>query len=99
MCCGLLSSLTFHPKRESPCFGHLTAWLISLYVLCRHGAQGVLDTASKATLENEFGTSHDDEVITKILEVGEVQNTEVCDGLPAFSLAVLLRGKEEDVWC
>ena len=43
----------------------------------RHGAQGVLDTASKATLENEFGTSVDDEVVAKILEGGSVQTTEV----------------------
>lgn len=43
----------------------------------RHGAQGVLDAASKLTLENEFGTSKDDEVIIKILEGGEVQASEV----------------------
>ena len=35
------------------------------------------DTASKLTLENEFGTSNDDECITKILESGTVQSTEV----------------------
>ncbi len=39
----------------------------------RHGAQGQLDGASKGTLENEFGTSRDDEVIKKILEEGSVQ--------------------------
>ena len=43
----------------------------------RHGAQGVLDTASKATLENEFGTSNEDECMIKILEGGMVQETEV----------------------
>jgi hypothetical protein len=37
----------------------------------------VLDTASKATLENEFGTSNDDECIIKILETGEAQQTQV----------------------
>lgn len=44
----------------------------------RHGAQGVLDGASKSTLENEFGTSNEDEIIIKILEGGEVQASEVC---------------------
>jgi ribosome maturation protein Sdo1 len=37
----------------------------------------VLDGASKATLENEFETSNDDECIIKILEKGEVQQTQV----------------------
>jgi ribosome maturation protein Sdo1 len=37
----------------------------------------VLDGASKATLENEFGTSNEDECIIKILENGEVQKTQV----------------------
>lgn len=43
----------------------------------RHGAQGVLDGASKATLENEFGTHNEDECMTKILEMGMIQETEV----------------------
>ena len=37
----------------------------------------MLDGASKATLENEFGTSNEDECIIKILENGEVQKTQV----------------------
>jgi ribosome maturation protein Sdo1 len=37
----------------------------------------VLDGASKATLENEFETSNEDECIIKILESGEVQKTQV----------------------
>ena len=44
---------------------------------CRHGAQGVMDQASKATLENEFGTTNDDECMIKILEGGNIQETEV----------------------
>ena len=44
----------------------------------RHGAQGVLDTASKSTLENEFGTSKEEEVMVKILEQGMIQSSEVC---------------------
>ncbi|KAG8533675.1 uncharacterized protein KY384_001416 [Bacidia gigantensis] len=47
-----------------------------IFVTHKHGAQGVLDTASKSTLENEFGTTNEDEVITKILEGGNIQETE-----------------------
>src|ERR1700761_2536821 len=43
----------------------------------RHGAQGNYDTASKSTLENEFGTHNDDEVIKEILEKGTVQESQV----------------------
>ena len=46
-------------------------------VRCRHGAQGVLDTASKSTLDNEFGTSNEDECMIKIMERGSIQETEV----------------------
>jgi ribosome maturation protein Sdo1 len=38
-----------------------------------------LDGASKATLENEFGTAKDDDVIIKILEEGEIQAVEVSE--------------------
>jgi len=51
----------------------LIVWT-SLY---RHGAQNAHDSASKATLENEFGTHNEDECITKILEQGTLQETEV----------------------
>lgn len=43
----------------------------------RHGAQGVLDGASKAMLENEFGTSRDEECVRQILEKGEYQQSTV----------------------
>ena len=43
----------------------------------RHGAQNVGDGASKATLDNEFGTSNEDECMTKILEKGTIQSVEV----------------------
>jgi hypothetical protein len=43
----------------------------------RHGAQGTFDDASKATLENEFGTTSDDEAIKQILEKGTLQETKV----------------------
>ncbi|RKF73546.1 SDO1-like protein C21C3.19 [Golovinomyces cichoracearum] len=43
----------------------------------RHGAQGNLNTASTATLENEFGTSVVEDVIKTIIEKGTIQETEV----------------------
>ena len=46
----------------------------------RHGAQGVMDSASHSTLENEFGTKNEDECIIKILENGTLQETEVSAG-------------------
>ena len=42
-----------------------------------HGTQGIMNTASKSTLENEFGTSNEDEVIKQILQKGDVQTTQV----------------------
>ena len=41
-----------------------------------HGKQGILNTASKGQLENEFGTSNEDEVMKKILTDGSVQSTD-----------------------
>lgn len=49
-----------------------------MFCFNRHGAQGQLDGASKGTLENEFGSSNEDEVIKQILEKGEVQEAQVC---------------------
>lgn len=43
----------------------------------RHGPQGLLDGASNAMLENEFGTSKDDEAVLQILEKGSMQEFEV----------------------
>jgi hypothetical protein len=43
----------------------------------RQGAQGQLDTASKSTLENEFGTTKEDDIIAIILEKGDIQEVEV----------------------
>lgn len=43
----------------------------------RHGAQGQLDGASNSALENEFGTSNEDEVIKQILTKGSIQSGEV----------------------
>ncbi|OJJ02622.1 hypothetical protein ASPVEDRAFT_42125 [Aspergillus versicolor CBS 583.65] len=44
-----------------------------IFVTHNHGSQGVLDGASKASLENEFGTHNDEECVKKILEGGELQ--------------------------
>lgn len=38
-----------------------------------HGAQGIMDGASKATLEDEFGSHKEEDCMTKILEGGEHQ--------------------------
>lgn len=40
-----------------------------------------MDTASKGQLEDEFGTSRDDDVVQQILEKGSVLETEVRDRL------------------
>ncbi|KAH7394499.1 RNA binding protein-like protein [Pyrenochaeta sp. MPI-SDFR-AT-0127] len=41
-----------------------------------HGKQGVLNTASNSQLENEFGTTKEEEIVKKILQSGEVQTSE-----------------------
>lgn len=46
-------------------------------VVIRQGNQGVQDTASKAQLESEFGTSKDEEVVKQILEKGTIVETAV----------------------
>jgi ribosome maturation protein Sdo1 len=44
-----------------------------------HGKQGVLNTASKQQLENEFGKdAKEDDIFKKILSEGSVQSHEVC---------------------
>jgi len=44
-----------------------------VFVTHKQGAQGTFDGASKGSLEDEFGTSVDDEVIKQILEKGALQ--------------------------
>ncbi|OGM50067.1 RNA binding protein [Aspergillus bombycis] len=46
-----------------------------IFVTHRHGAQGIMDGASKGILDTEFGTSNEDECIQKILENGEYQSS------------------------
>jgi hypothetical protein len=50
---------------------------IRVCVTYRHGKQGILNTASKQQLENEFGTTNEDEIVKKILTSGDVQSSEV----------------------
>lgn len=45
----------------------------------RHGAQGILDAASKGQLESEFGTHRDEEVIIQIIEKGSIIESEVSE--------------------
>jgi len=49
----------------------LSAWKI--FTNHKSGAQGILDTASNAQLDTEFGTHTDDAVIKKILSEGSPQ--------------------------
>jgi hypothetical protein len=46
-----------------------------------HGNQGTLDTAAKGTLEAEFGSSKEEDVIIQILEKGNIIESEVRLGL------------------
>lgn len=50
---------------------------VVLTTMNRQGAQGILDGASKAMLENEFGTHRDEDVVQQILEKGEIQEATV----------------------
>lgn len=46
-------------------------------IVFSHGAHGILDSASKSALENEFGTHNEDDCMVKILEGGEYQTQTV----------------------
>ena len=65
------------PTSALPCQPSLYPQLFVDRVIFRHGAQSVGDGASKSTLENEFGTANEDECIIKILESGNMQESEV----------------------
>ncbi|KAI5859080.1 RNA binding protein-like protein [Tricharina praecox] len=49
----------------------LSGWKI--FTTHKHGAQGIMDTASNSSLENEFGTSNEEECVKKILRDGSPQ--------------------------
>ncbi|KAK9326017.1 ribosome maturation protein [Lipomyces orientalis] len=44
-----------------------------VFVTRKSGTQGIIDEASRAMLENEFGTRNPDQAIEKILRDGEFQ--------------------------
>ncbi|POS78238.1 hypothetical protein DHEL01_v203375 [Diaporthe helianthi] len=46
-----------------------------IFVTHNQGAQGAYDSAPKGQLENEFGTSNEDDVIKAILEKGDAQES------------------------
>ncbi|KAK3393021.1 ribosome maturation protein [Podospora didyma] len=48
-----------------------------IFVTHKHGAQGPFDTASKATLDAQFGTTDEDEVLKKILTEGTLQESQM----------------------
>ncbi|KAH8657469.1 shwachman-Bodian-diamond syndrome protein [Tricladium varicosporioides] len=50
-----------------------------IFVTHKQGAQGTMDGASNATLDNEFGTHIEDEVIKQILEKGTLQESEFAE--------------------
>ncbi|KAJ5679850.1 hypothetical protein N7462_008094 [Penicillium macrosclerotiorum] len=58
--------------RSIPLSDVVNGWKI--FLTHSHGAQGVLDGASNAALENEFGTHNEDDCMIKILEGGEFQS-------------------------
>ena len=47
-------------------------------VATRQGAQGILDEASNAQLESEFGTSKIEDVVQQIIEKGQVISNKAC---------------------
>jgi ribosome maturation protein Sdo1 len=44
-----------------------------------HGVQGKLDRASKAQIENDLGSKHEEDAVKVILEKGQVQDTKTQD--------------------
>ena len=48
-----------------------------VFVTHGHGDQGILDAASNATLENEFGSHKEEDVAAIILEKGMLKETDV----------------------
>ena len=65
-----------------------------------HGAQGILDTAGKAALENEFGTTDENACMIKILEAGEFQANTVSirfrDSAPPRWLTLHIQARERE---
>ncbi|KAL1903102.1 hypothetical protein Sste5346_000386 [Sporothrix stenoceras] len=53
----------------------------TVYTTQRHGVQGPVNAAPHSTLDNEFGTHNEDEVIKIILQKGTMQETEAPERL------------------
>ncbi|CAG8165567.1 unnamed protein product [Penicillium nalgiovense] len=66
---------------ESPMGLTQSNLLMKHYNSTRHGPQGIHNEASRAILEHEFGTSNEREVISHILEKGEIQENVVRNNL------------------
>ncbi|KAJ5356111.1 hypothetical protein N7517_010720 [Penicillium concentricum] len=64
---------SWRSDRSIPLVNVINAY--NIFVTQKGGAQGILNEASKAMLENEFGSSDDDVCITKILENGSYQSS------------------------
>ncbi|CAF9920220.1 MAG: hypothetical protein GOMPHAMPRED_002014 [Gomphillus americanus] len=47
-----------------------------VFITHKQGDQGILDTASNATLENEFGTHKDEDVVMEILQKGTIKESD-----------------------
>jgi len=60
--------------KSTPLAQVLSGWKV--FVTHRHGSQGVLDTASKSTLDAEFGTTKEEDVVAQILEKGSIVESE-----------------------
>lgn len=58
-------------------------------MLHRQGNTGILDTASKGSLEDEFGTSKEEDVVKQILEKGHIIETGV--STPAHGPCIMNR--------
>ncbi|KAJ8603696.1 hypothetical protein MRB53_042077 [Persea americana] len=63
----------------------VSGWKI--FVTHKQGTQGILDGASKGSLESEFGTSKDDDVVAQILEKGQIIETECKLATPVLHTA------------
>ncbi|KAJ5464081.1 hypothetical protein N7475_007216 [Penicillium sp. IBT 31633x] len=64
---------TWLRDRSIPLVNVINGW--NIFVTQKGGAQGILNEASKAMLENEFGSSNEDHCMTKILENGNYQSS------------------------
>ncbi|CRG90871.1 hypothetical protein PISL3812_07917 [Talaromyces islandicus] len=65
------SAQKWRHDRTIPLAQVVSGWKV--FVTHKQGAQGILDGASKAMLENEFGTTREEDVVQQILEKGEIQ--------------------------